>query len=208
MGTEQDKYFVFAGPQAEWFTEIAFSRAGERRSAGAATFEDRLCERGILTRSPDAGRAVTAPPDTPPLTNLPDAPPPTVRFVDAFRFTRAFLSLCNLQDPKRRNLRRILADVERSKEQASRRAPAPSRDAASLARTFHAMSPWFFSAQDACFFRSVLLVRFLAQYGISADWTFAVRASPFRAHCWVSANGYLLNEDADIVAGYGPILTV
>jgi hypothetical protein len=208
LSTEQDRYFVFAGPQAEWFSEIAHPCGAEVRSASAAAFEDRLCARGILTRVAEDGRPVAAPPAAAPLANLPPAPHSTVRFIDAVRFTRAFLQLCHLQDPKRRKLRRILADAQRWKRDAQRKSRPPSREAAALARSFHALAPWFFSAHEACFFRSLLLVRFLALYGIAADWTFAVRASPFRAHCWVSADGCLLNEDADIAAGYTPLLTV
>jgi hypothetical protein len=207
LQTVQDRYFVLTGHQARWFSEIA---AGTPRALcpQAAAFEERLCARAILPRPLPAGHRIAEPGETGSLENLPETPGAPIRLQDAALFTRTFLALCHLQDPKRRRLERLLASARRWKDDAQRQRRAETAHTASLTRTFHALTPWFFSSHDACFFRSLMLVRFLSHYGIAADWTFGVRVSPFRAHCWVTCDGYLLTGDRDSVAGYQPILTV
>ena len=207
LHTVQDRYFVLAGRQALWFSEIA---AGTPRvlSPQAAAFEERLCTRAVLSRRPAAGRRIAGPGEIGSFENLPEAPRAKIRIGDGALFARTFLALCHLRDPKRRRLGRLLASARQWKEAARRKPRTASADAASLTRAFHALTPWFFSSHDACFFTSLMLVRFLSRYGIAADWTFGVRVSPFRAHCWVTCDGYLLTGDLDSVSGYQPILTV
>ena len=45
-----------------------------------------------------------------------------------------------------------------------------------------------------CLLGSFALLHFLDRYGLTADWVFGVQLFPFRAHCWVAADGVLLNE--------------
>lgn len=208
LHTAQDRYFVLAGRQAGWFSEIVGSGAPPALSGEAIALERRLCERGILERQIYARSAITPPDEPRCLADLPAVRGAPVRLRDAVIFAFTFLALCHLLDPKRRQLRRILTSVRRWKARARTSARAGTGNVPALTRTFHALTPWFFSAHDACFFRSLLLVGFLCRYGIAPDWTFGVRVSPFRAHCWVSCDGFLLNEDPDVAAGYQPILTV
>ena len=208
LHTLQDRYFVLAGRQALWFSQIAQNGARPALCAQAAAFEDRLCERGLLSRQLHTGNVIAPAIETLSLEQLPAQRGAPVRLRDAALFAFMFLTLCHLRDPKRRNLTRILASVRRWKAAARARGRVRNTDAPALTRTFRVLTPWFFSAHDACFFRSLLLVRFLCRYGFDPDWTFGVRVSPFRAHCWVSCDGYLLNEDLDVTAGYQPILTV
>ena len=208
LHTLQDRYFVLAGRQALWFSQIAQDGAPPALCAQAAALENRLCERGLLARQLHPGNVIAPAIETRNLAQLPAERGAPVRLRDAALFAFMFLTLCHLREPKRRNLPRILASVRRWKAAARARRGVRNKDAPSLTRSFRTLTPWFFSAHDACFFRSLLLVRFLCQYGIDPDWTFGVRVSPFRAHCWVSCDGYLLNEDLDVTAGYQPILTV
>lgn len=216
LDTAQDKYFFFNGRQAGWFSELADTGPAPCLSPKAVLFGDRLCERGILARAPGAARVTREPPAEGALKDLSVSGKVPVHLRDVLAFLTAFACLRGLQDPGRRNLSLVLAEVQRWKQAARRRRRAPDRaahrvmyrDGPALARIFHALTPWFFCAHDACFFRSVLLIRFLSGYGVEADWTFAVRVSPFRAHCWVSCDGVLLNEDKDVADGFKPILTV
>jgi len=208
LDTLQDRYLVLAGRQAEWFSQIARTSAPSALSAEAIAFENRLCERGVLAHQPRTASVIAPSTETRILAEFPAHRGAPVRLRDAAQFAFTFLTLCHLRDPKRRNLPRILASVRRWKAGARARGSAGNANAPALSRTFRILTPWFFSAHEACFFRSLLLVRFLCWYGIDPDWTFAVRVSPFRAHCWVSCGGYLLNEDLDVTAGYQPILIV
>lgn len=208
LDTVQDKYFFFAGHQATWFAELVGTCEPGSISSDAITFGERLCDRGILTNRSDAGHAMSESSTPRTLENLPVIDKAPIRLRDIFTFAAGFAHLRRLQDPKQRNLRHILAAVQSWKQAARRRPTIANCDVPALVHTFHALSPWFFSVHDACFFRSVLLIHFLARYGVEADWTFAVRVSPFRAHCWVTFCGVLLNDDPDSAVSFQPILTV
>jgi len=207
----RDKYYCLAGEPARQYSELMSPSASDCLSARACAVAKKLTTRGLLVESTPAlrrgsGLATTrlqsALDDDFTLQNERVAPQDVVRFV------REFAACAHLQDPRRRQLARIIEDVRTLKSRVQEIARKESRSSESLARSFRRIAPCFFSAHDACFFSSLLLVRFLARSGISADWTFGVRLSPFRAHCWVSHQGLILNEDSLVVAGFEPILVV
>ncbi len=186
----RDKYYCLAGEPARQYSELMSPSASDCLSA-------RACTVALATT-----RLQSALDDDFTPQNESVAPQDVVRFV------REFAACAHLQDPRRRQLARIIEDVRTLKSRVQEIARKESRSSESLARSFRRIAPCFFSAHDACFFSSLLLVRFLARSGISADWTFGVRLSPFRAHCWVSHQGLILNEDSLVVAGFEPILVV
>ncbi len=81
------------------------------------------------------------------------------------------------------------------------------RSAVDLTLTFAAIRPQF-PRNYLCLFDSLALVLFLARHGVSAKWVFAVREDPFDAHCWVQTDTIILNDFADRVAAYTPIMVV
>ena len=62
--------------------------------------------------------------------------------------------------------------------------------------------------QGDCLFRSHLLLRFLRWGSCDADWVFGVRTWPFAAHCWLEREGLVLNDDAELLRAFQPILVV
>ncbi|WP_447909534.1 lasso peptide biosynthesis B2 protein [Brevundimonas bullata] len=72
------------------------------------------------------------------------------------------------------------------------------------ARAFWRMGPWL-PIEGECLVRSALLMRFLQQRGLEADWVFGVRLWPFTAHCWVQLDGVCLNDDVERLTSYTPI---
>lgn len=83
-------------------------------------------------------------------------------------------------------------------------------DAVALARRaagFATMLPWV-PLQGECLFRSFMLLAFLRSGGFDARWVFGVRTWPFQAHCWLQSGALVLDDAADRVAAFTPILVV
>lgn len=208
LDTCLDRYFCFADQQAAWFSELV-CRAP--LSPEAKRFAARLCTLGILVSSSDHAefRTVKQAATSTPISCLtPDTVRRSPRITEVFAFVLAMAQLGHLQNPRQRNLRQIISSAHAWKKKARLRAAPPNELVFTRTRAFHDLAPWFFTSCDACFFRSLLLMRYLAHFGAAPEWTFGVRLSPFRAHCWISYGGMLLNEDCDTVEGYQPILTV
>ncbi|OMG60086.1 lasso peptide biosynthesis B2 protein [Brevundimonas sp. ZS04] len=85
--------------------------------------------------------------------------------------------------------------------------PAGDRTPARVAEAalaFWQMAPWL-PIEGECLVRSALLMRFLKQRGLEADWVFGVRLWPFMAHCWVQLDDLCLNDDVERLTAYTPI---
>lgn len=72
---------------------------------------------------------------------------------------------------------------------------------------FRTWLPWA-PFPGVCLFRSFMLLAFLRQAGLDATWTFGVRTWPFEAHCWLQADGVVLDDTLDNVRGYAPIFWI
>jgi Transglutaminase-like superfamily len=105
----------------------------------------------------------------------------------------------------------IAQTVSRVKERKSRRAYRSARFNVDRERfliaVFCQLRP-FYNRQYLCLFDSLALLNFLARYDIFPTWVFGVQSEPFNAHCWVQNGGFLLNDTADRVGIYTPILAV
>jgi len=75
------------------------------------------------------------------------------------------------------------------------------------AAQFDRLSPWL-PGKLECLQRSALLVRYLAERGLCADWVFGVRTWPFRAHCWVQIADICLTDDAERLRPYTVIYSL
>lgn len=80
--------------------------------------------------------------------------------------------------------------------------------ARALMEVFARLRVFLFSHREECLHDSLALLEFLARYGIFPDWVFAVRARPFVAHCWVQYQDVVLNDTAEHVGSYTPIMVV
>jgi hypothetical protein len=104
-----------------------------------------------------------------------------------------------------RPLGRLIAQVSRrSRPGADAPAsPALMRRAAAFPRLM-AFAP----IQGQCLLRAFVLLHFLWRGGEDAHWVFGVRAWPFQAHCWLQAGPCVLDDAAERVASFTPILVV
>jgi hypothetical protein len=67
--------------------------------------------------------------------------------------------------------------------------------------------PWY-PKPRVCLFDSLAMVEFLARLTLYPDWVFGVMEAPFAAHCWVQGGGYVINDEAERIRAYTPILMV
>lgn len=70
------------------------------------------------------------------------------------------------------------------------------------------LRPLAFTAQDRCLYDSLALLLFLASEGHRPYWVIGVRTRPFAAHSWLQSGGVVLNDQAEHVRAFSPILVV
>ncbi len=104
----------------------------------------------------------------------------------------------------RRAQRRVFA--ERLQPRASAIEPLSLTLLADLA-IYRRLWPWA-PFDGVCLFRSEMLRTYLRCLGHDATWVFAVRTWPFSAHCWLQVGDVALDDEAERLAAYHPILAV
>lgn len=84
---------------------------------------------------------------------------------------------------------------------------APDADINLLADldAFRGLQPWL-PFDGACLFRSHLLRNYLVALGHRVDWIFGVRTWPFAAHCWLQVGDLALDDEAERLVAYHPIM--
>ena len=83
----------------------------------------------------------------------------------------------------------------------------PASTAAALAKRF-ASARALIPIAPVCLQDSLALHDWLARRGARSSLVLAVRLDPFAAHCWVQHGKTVLNDAADRVAVYSPVLVV
>jgi hypothetical protein len=73
---------------------------------------------------------------------------------------------------------------------------------------YEKLRPLLFTTRDRCLHDSLTLVGFLAAAGIFPRWVIGVQTRPFGAHSWVQSGATVLNDHADRVRRFRPILVV
>ncbi len=95
-------------------------------------------------------------------------------------------------------------------ERLDPRAAAPKPLSAALLgdlAIYRRLSPWA-PFDGLCLFRSEMLRAYLRCLGHDATWVFGVRTWPFSAHCWLQIGDVALDDEAERLAAYHPILAV
>jgi hypothetical protein len=70
---------------------------------------------------------------------------------------------------------------------------------------YRRLIPWV-PLDGLCLFRSGMMLAYLQALGHRVDWVFGVRTWPFRAHCWLQAGDVALDDEAERLAAYAPIM--
>lgn len=93
---------------------------------------------------------------------------------------------------------------------SSRRAPTPAEASPELAARvadFRALLP-LAPFPGLCLFRSFFLLAFLRRFGLEATWMFGVKTWSFEAHCWLQVGDVVLDDRAERLTLYTPILAI
>lgn len=121
---------------------------------------------------------------------------------DAWRLAGALWDL--LWRYRGRRLGDILAFVAAGPRRPAR---TSETDILRLARRFQTAVVWL-PMPRKCLVRSFVLLRFLQRSGLDARWVFGVRTWPFAAHCWLQLGDMVLDDAAERLVAYEPILAV
>jgi Transglutaminase-like superfamily len=96
---------------------------------------------------------------------------------------------------------------ERKNGRPDHAGPFDTERARSLVSVFNSLR-LFYPRSYLCLFDSLALIHFLARFHVYPDWVFGVNADPFEAHCWVQADGVVLNDTVQRVSGFTPIMRI
>ena len=86
-------------------------------------------------------------------------------------------------------------------------APASAAVTAALASRFH-MARALVPIAPSCLQDSIALGLWLARRGACPTIVFGVKLDPFAAHCWVQTDAAILNDAADTVSPFSPVLVI
>jgi hypothetical protein len=173
---------------------------GGRVDVALADAADRLVETGLVASYPQ-GASAPAPPPLP-TRSIWRTDRVTVTPADRRRLAKAYVKAA--PQVWRSSFRNLLRAAARERPAAPDASPqAVRRDALA----FDQLMP-FAPFQGQCLFRSRLLLAFLRTERRDAAWVFGVRTYPFQAHCWLQAGDTALDDAAERICGYVPILCV
>lgn len=206
---------VYAVRDGDWiiFLDIARNRYSAIAAHPACDFE-RLTDRRPLAASElgePAYTALTAQGLLRPLSACAACASPAARRAGAsvplFEWCAfASTSLWYARRLKRGDLRAALERVQIRKLRAWRAAKCFDSAAPAFA-SYCAMRLWA-PTPYVCLFNSLLLADHLLVHGLTCDLVFGVRARPFAAHCWVEADGAVLDDGEEDCGSFVEILRV
>jgi hypothetical protein len=81
-------------------------------------------------------------------------------------------------------------------------------EAKKLLMSFFNLRIWFYSADKRCLFDSLVLAVFLTKQKVPCTFVIGVSTKPFLAHSWVQIGEMVLNDTAEHVETFSPILAV
>ncbi|MCI3135391.1 lasso peptide biosynthesis B2 protein [Phenylobacterium aquaticum] len=160
-----------------------------------------LIDAGALSDAPPPSLKKLVLPSLPrrDLTAVPRSPPQPP---DLAALARAWAAMAHRY--RGRSFAAILAAAQ---DDGREPAATPSARAQALANAFQVLRPWI-PFQGLCLYRSFLLRDALRRRGEAAWWVFGVQTWPFEAHCWLQIGDVVLDDAAERVAAYTPILAV
>lgn len=107
------------------------------------------------------------------------------------------------------SLNRIVSRVQRRRLEKWHSTSQTSReDVQLLANIYRLLQPICFSRVDACLKDSLVLIEFLASFGVYPSWIFGIKTMPFAAHCWVQHDRIVLNDSVEHVGNFVPLMVV
>lgn len=108
---------------------------------------------------------------------------------------------------RRRSFSQLLALASARSADDVRRLASPSPDLAAEAARLSRMRVWA-PFNGECLARSYMALKYLRLCGHDAAWVVGVRTWPFDAHCWLQSGEVVLDDTAEHVRPYRPILVM
>jgi Transglutaminase-like superfamily len=189
-----------------WPSSNGIARESQSEASEKLIFD--LVSRGVLTTSPTTARRsvklnarVSLPMGGPSA-----ASQPGVRLRHIVHFV---ISLIRVAPRYRHNLASLLRWLPHTRQ--SFRQEEELRRAAKTAEVMAAflrIRVWFYTAHRSCLLDSLVLTGFLLRQGIPCALIIGVSTKPFLAHAWVQLGELVLNDTAEHVQTFTPILTV
>lgn len=180
----------------------AASAAVQVEPAGVA-FDDpdlaaQFAEAGLLVEAPSPSSSPVSPR---PRQDLSQRSAQAARLTDVAVILAAWLTMLvsyHLADFRR---------LSRPSGGATVRPTELSDEVRQIVATFERVLPWL-PFQGVCLYRSFLLRRVLRWRGHHARWVFGVRTWPFLAHCWLQIGDVVLDDAAERLEAFSPIMEV
>jgi hypothetical protein len=174
-------------------SDIEVGPAGIR--FGDPGLEHQFVEAGFLAKTPPRRRALSPRPQR----DLGAVSASQPRLADIGLIVLAWLTM--LVSYLRADFARLTRCVD------DRGAPTtePSGEVLRLVAAFERVLPWL-PFQGLCLYRAFLLRRVLRWRGHRVRWVFGVRTWPFLAHCWLQAGDVVLDDAAERLVAFTPIM--
>ncbi|PQA88308.1 lasso peptide biosynthesis B2 protein [Hyphococcus luteus] len=210
LDVSADKFIQTNQRQSQWLDEIlTHDDRNGALSDSATQFAERLIARGILVRTTSTTNMPNRIRQEAPTASImvrAAAEPTHIELRLLVTFCRALIECWALE-----HFESFEDQVRAAKKWSLRNPkskPCNSEEAYSAIHAFHALTPYFFSLEDACRFRSLVLLRYISLLRYDASWVFGVQLSPFRAHCWVESQRVVLNDELENILGFHRIMLV
>lgn len=209
LDTESGTYKALRGQASALLTDILDPKAVCPDAGEAGKLCKTLMNEGLLCSSSSRPHRICPEILPPPIGSIHDGQPPTGKTSLRIGYMTLLQSLMRCVHLKRYgSFQTILNAAKGWKSDCSGNKGNMLYEAIDLTRHFHQLTPLLFSRRDACFFRSLLLLKCLCEHGIASSWVFGVRVNPFCAHCWLEYDGLVLNDHLDTVLAYKKIMAV
>jgi len=198
LNPRQDAYFCLP------LEPGAVDLAGDWLDAHLPGLADALCASGLAAPASDAAQPASGPPPVPARTArrlIEDQ----IGAIDRRPRARHLRALAIAALAARRGRDRAIPDLVDFDARPAEAEPS-ARLLADLT-VYRRLTPWL-PLDGLCLFRSHMLLRYLNALGHGARWVFGVRTWPFRAHCWLQVGDVALDDEAERLSAYAPIMAV
>lgn len=191
-----------------WPTSDLSARKAECNNESASeSLTAELLARGILTNSPTPRQPIHVRIGTTALTFVtPGEERRPIPFLHLAQFSIAFLLV--LLRLRLKGLESLLEWIGRRQTSIHHTHPIPREATVERLASFLWSRTWFYTAQRRCLFDSLVLSVYLSRAMIPSTFVIGVATKPFLAHAWVQIGESVLNDTAEHIQNFTPILHV
>lgn len=172
----------------------------------SASLIDELLSRGILTTSPTCRLPFAAMNPTRALTVARTATRRWIPLTHVAQFVISFLMV--VMRLKRSGLPPLLDWLRRRQSSIRTGHLVAQEDTMERLASFFWLRTWCYTAYRRCLFDSLVLSVYLTRGKVSCTFVIGVTTKPFLAHSWVQIGESVLNDTAEHVRDFKPILSV